>query len=234
MDAAGDRDFVLDALYAAAMIMLHLSRLSEDLILYSTEEFSFVSLPDGLCTGSSLMPHKKNPDALELIRGKASRSMGALFSLFTLIKGLPSTYNRDLQEDKDPLFQSLASTRDALAVMALAVRGLSINREAMEKAVRMSFMPAVEMAEYLAAKGVPFREAHHIVGTMVKACEEKKRFLWEMGLDEMRRYSDAFDETVFDYIDPRHVVENRKTEGGASTLEVERQIEKESAYLRGS
>ncbi|MGD0486226.1 MAG: argininosuccinate lyase [Syntrophorhabdales bacterium] len=234
MDAAADRDFVLDALYAAAMIMLHLSRLSEDLILFSTEEFSFVSLPDGLCTGSSLMPHKKNPDALELIRGKASRSMGALFSLFTLIKGLPSTYNRDLQEDKEPLFQSLASTRDALAIMALAVRGLSINREAMERAVRMSFMPAVEMAEYLAAKGVPFREAHHIVGTMVKAAEERKRFLWEMGLDEMRHYSDAFDETVVDYIDPRHVVENRKTEGGASIREVERQIEKESAYLRSS
>jgi len=234
MDAAADRDFVLDALYAAAMIMLHLSRLSEDLILFSTEEFSFVSLPDGLCTGSSLMPHKKNPDALELIRGKASRSMGALFSLFTLIKGLPSTYNRDLQEDKEPLFQSLASTRDALAIMALAVRGLSINREAMERAVRMSFMPAVEMAEYLAAKGVPFREAHHIVGTMVKVCEEKKGFLREMSLDEMRHYSDAFDETVFDYIDPRHVVENRKTEGGASIREVERQIEKELAYLRSS
>lgn len=234
MDAAADRDFVLDALYAAAMIMLHLSRLSEDLILFSTEEFSFVSLPDGLCTGSSLMPHKKNPDALELVRGKASRSMGALFSLFTLIKGLPSTYNRDLQEDKEPLFQSLASTRDACAIMALAVRGLSINREAMEGAVRMSFMPAVEMAEYLAAKGVPFREAHHIVGTMVKVCEEKKGFLQEMSLNEMRHYSDAFDETVFDYIDPRHVVENRKTEGGASIREVERQIEKESAYLRSS
>jgi argininosuccinate lyase len=234
MDAAADRDFVLDALYAAAMIMLHLSRLSEDLILFSTEEFSFVSLPDGLCTGSSLMPHKKNPDALELIRGKASRSMGALFSLFTLIKGLPSTYNRDLQEDKEPLFQSLASTRDALAIMALAVRGLSINREAMERAVRMSFMPAVEMAEYLAAKGVPFREAHHIVGTMVKVCEERKGFLREMSLDEMRHYSDAFDETVFDYIDPRHVVENRKTEGGASIREVEKQIEKEWAYLRNS
>jgi argininosuccinate lyase len=160
--------------------------------------------------------------------------MGALFSLFTLIKGLPSTYNRDLQEDKEPLFQSLASTRDALAIMALAVRGLSINREAMERAVRMSFMPAVEMAEYLAAKGVPFREAHHIVGTMVKVCEERKGFLREMSLDEMRHYSDAFDETVFDYIDPRHVVENRKTEGGASIREVERQIEKESAYLRSS
>jgi len=233
MDAAGDRDFALDALYAAATVMLHLSRLSEDLILFSTEEFSFVSLPDGLCTGSSLMPHKKNPDALELIRGKASRSMGALFSLFTLVKGLPSTYNRDLQEDKAPLFESLSSTRDSVAIMALAVSGLSVDREAMEKAVRDSFMPAVEMAEYLAAKGVPFREAHHIVGRMVKACEEKKKHLQEMGLDEMRRYSDAFDETVFDYIDPLRVVETRKTEGGASLREAEKQIEKELACLRG-
>src|SRR5208283_3190142 len=138
-----DRDFVLDALYAAAMIMLHLSRLSEDLILFSTEEFSFVSLPDSLCTGSSLMPHKKNPDALELIRGRASRSMAALFGLFTLMKGLPSTYNRDLQEDKAPLFESLSSTRDAVAIMALAVSGLAVDREAMEKAVLDSFMPAV-------------------------------------------------------------------------------------------
>jgi argininosuccinate lyase len=233
MDAASDRDFVLDALYGAAMIMLHLSRLSEDLILFSTEEFSFVSLPDGLCTGSSLMPHKKNPDALELIRGKASRSIGALFSLFLLVKGLPSTYNRDLQEDKEPLFQGMAAARDACAIMKLAIEGLSINRGAMERAVMTSFMPAVEMAEYLAARGVPFREAHHIVGTMVKACEEKRVFLWEMGLDDMKRYSGVFDETVFDYINPHHVVENRKTPGGASFREVEGQIEKESAYLRG-
>jgi len=234
MDAASDRDFVFDALYCAAMIMLHLSRLSEDLILFSTEEFSFLSLPDSLCTGSSLMPHKKNPDSLELVRGKASRAMGALFTLFCLLKGLPSTYNRDLQEDKEPLFQGLSTARDALSIMTLAVEGLSINREAMEKAVVESFMPAVEMTEYLAVKGVPFREAHHIVGTMVKKCEEARRFLWEMDLAELRLYSEAFDETVFDYIDPRNVVTHRKTSGGASLAEVERQIEKESAYLRGS
>jgi argininosuccinate lyase len=234
MDAASDRDFVLDALYAAAVIMLHLSRLSEDLILFSTEEFAFVTLPDSLCTGSSLMPHKKNPDALELIRGKASRCLGDLFSLCSLVKGLPSTYNRDLQEDKEPLFRSLATAQDALTIMTLAVEGLSLNREHMEKAVTASFMPAVEMAEYLAAKGVPFREAHHIVGRMVKACEEKGGYLWGMDLEEMRTYSKAFDETVFDYIDPHHVVKNRKTQGGASLTEVERQIETEKAYLRGS
>ena len=234
MDAASDRDFVLDALYAAAVVMLHLSRLSEDLILFSTEEFAFVTLPDSLCTGSSLMPHKKNPDAMELIRGKASRCLGDLFSLFSLVKGLPSTYNRDLQEDKEPLFRSLATAQDALAIMTLAVEGLSLNRGDMERAVTASFMPAVEMAEYLAAKGIPFREAHHIVGRMVKACEERGGYLWGMGLEEMRTYSDAFDDTVFDSIDPRHVVKNRKTPGGASLAEVERQIETEKAYLRGS
>jgi argininosuccinate lyase len=231
MDAASERDFVLDALYAAAMIMTHLSKLSEDLILFSTEEFAFVALPDGLCTGSSLMPHKKNPDALELVRGKTSRTIGNLFTLFTLTKGLPSTYNRDLQEDKEPLFQAVSGTQDAVEVMALAIEGLVVNRDTMENAVMTSFMPAVEMTEYLAAKGVAFREAHHIVGTMVKACEEKKKYLWEMKVAEMVSYCSAFDDTVFDYIEPHNVVRNRKTAGGASFGEVEKQIEIEEIYL---
>ena len=158
--------------------------------------------------------------------------MGALFSLFTLMKGLPSTYNRDLQEDKAPLFESLPTTARLPRDHGARREGLSVDREAMEKAVRMSFMPAVEMAEYLAARGVPFREAHHIVGRMVKACEEKKRFLWEMGLDEMRAYSAAFDETVFDYIDPRHVVENRKTQGGASLGRLRGKLRKNRLILR--
>jgi argininosuccinate lyase len=177
------------------------------------------------------MPHKKNPDALELIRGKTSRSIGALFSLFSLTKGLPSTYNRDLQEDKEPFFQSVETVRDSLAVMALAIEGLSINRESMEKAVQASFMPAVEMAEYLATKGIPFRDAHHIVGTMVRACEEQKKYLWQLTIEEMRAYSAVFDQTVFDYINPRNVVKSRKTPGGASFGEVEKQIETEKAYL---
>jgi|WetSurSiteA1Bulk_404760.scaffolds.fasta_scaffold06592_2 argininosuccinate lyase len=231
MDAASERDFVLDTIYGTAMIMLHLSKLSEDLILFSTEEFAFLSLPDGLCTGSSLMPHKKNPDALELVRGKTSRAVGSLVALFTLTKGLPSTYNRDLQEDKEPLFQTMADTQDALEVMALAIEGLSVNREAMEKAVMTSFMPAVEMTEYLAARNVPFREAHHIVGKMVRACEEERKYLWEMSVAEMKSYSGVFDATVLDYIDPHNVVKNRKTAGGASLGEVDKQIETEKAYL---
>ena len=231
MDATSERDFVIDALHANAMIMTHLSKLSEDLILFSTEEYGFVELPDGVCTGSSLMPHKKNPDALELIRGKASRSIGALFTLFALTKGLPSTYNRDLQEDKEPLFQSIAMVEDSLSIMRIAVLGLVIRKKNMEKAVMTSNMPAVEMAEYLAAKGVPFREAHRIVGTMVKACEEKKKYLWEMEIDEMRAYSGVFDVTVYDYINPHKVVASRRTPGAAAFGEVEKQIETEKAYL---
>lgn len=231
MDAASERDFVLDALNALAMVMLHSSKLCEDLILFSTEEYGFIGLPDGLCTGSSLMPHKKNPDAFELIRGKASRSIGNLFTLFTLSKGLPSTYNRDLQEDKEPLFQSVSMVEDALSIIRIAVLGLTVRQKNMEKAVMASFMPAVEMAEYLATKGVPFREAHHIVGAMVKACEEKRQYLWEMTIEGMRSFSPAFDETIYDYINPRNVVKSRKTPGGAALVEVERQIERERIYL---
>jgi argininosuccinate lyase len=231
MDASSDRDFALDALYGIASTMMHLSKLSEDLILFSTEEFAFLALPDGLCTGSSLMPHKKNPDALELIRGKSARCISDLFSLFVLLKGLPSTYNRDLQEDKEPLFHGFTTVIDTLAIMERAVRGLSLNVENMERAVMTSFMPAVEMTEYLAGRGVPFREAHHIVGGMVRACEERKRYLWEMTLEEMRGFSAAFDATVFDYINPRNVVESRKTAGGASHASVEKEIEAEKAYL---
>jgi argininosuccinate lyase len=231
MDAASDRDFVLDTVYCMVMVMTHLSKLAEDLIIYSTEEFAFIALPDSLCTGSSLMPHKKNPDALELTRGKAARSIGHLVRLLTLVKGLPSTYNRDLQEDKESLFDSLASTGEAIEIMTLAVAGLTVNRDAMEKAVMTSFMPAVEMAEFLAGKGMPFREAHKIVGTMVRACEEKGKYLWDLTVDEMAAYSPAFDGTVFDYIDPRRVVTSRKTAGGATFGEVEKQIENEKLYL---
>jgi argininosuccinate lyase len=231
MDAVSDRDFLLDTLFSLTMIMLHLSRLCEDLILFSTEEFGFVSLPDGLCTGSSLMPHKKNPDALELIRGKTSRVVGDLMSLCSLIKGLPLTYNRDLQEDKEPVFHAVATAHDSLALMAMAVSGLMVHRERMKQAVVASFMPAVEMAEYLVLKKVPFREAHQIVGKMVKYCEEKGKRLSGLTREEMRLFSQAFDDDVRGYIDPDTILKNRKTIGGASYTEVKREIAREKKYL---
>ncbi|HOV90277.1 MAG TPA: argininosuccinate lyase [Syntrophorhabdaceae bacterium] len=231
MDAVSDRDFCLDAVYSVAMIMLHLSRLSEDLIIFSTEEFSFVSLPDSLCTGSSLMPHKKNPDSLELVRGKTARVIGDLFSLFTLLKGLPMTYNRDMQEDKEPLFHALDTVKEALIIIGQCIKDLMINRRRMADAVFNSYMPAVEMTEYLVLKGIPFRDAHAIVGRMVKECENKNIPLYKMSLEEMRQFSLVFSQDVYDYIEPVNILKNRKTKGAASFDEVERLIEREKGYL---
>lgn len=231
MDAVSDRDFVVDTLFCLSMIMMHLSRLCEDLILFSTEEFAFISLPDPLCTGSSLMPHKKNPDALELTRGKSARVFSDLFSLLVLLKGLPLTYNRDMQEDKEPLFHGLATVKDALGILRLTVEGFTPRRERMEEAVRNSSMQAVEMAEYLALKGVPFREAHHIVGTMVKDCERTGRRVSDMPLAEIQQYSQAFGEDVQDYVKPENVISRRKTLGGASLEEVRNQIAEEKDAL---
>jgi len=231
MDTVADRDFVLDAIYVAAMIMLHLSRFSEDLILYATEEFSFITLPDELCTGSSLMPHKKNPDALELIRGKTSRVMGDLFSIFSLLKGLPLTYNRDLQEDKEPLFHAVGTVKDALSIMELCVKGMALKKECMKKAVETSFMPAVEMAEYLTTKGIPFREAHGIVGKIVRECEIKGKLLNELSMKDLKKYSPVFDADVFAYIDLNNTLNTRKTKGAASFKEVALQINEEKKYL---
>jgi argininosuccinate lyase len=231
MDAVSDRDFLLDTLFSLTMVMIHLSRLCEDLILFSTEEFGFVSLPDGLCTGSSLMPHKKNPDALELIRGKTSRVVGDLMSLCSLVKGLPLTYNRDLQEDKEPVFHAVATAHDSLALMAMAVSGLMVHRERMKQAVVASFMPAVEMTEYLVLKKIPFREAHQIVGKMVKYCEEKGKRLSGLTREEMRLFSQAFGDDVRGYIDPDNILKSRKTIGGASYAEVKREITREKKYL---
>lgn len=231
MDAVSDRDFVIDTLYCLSMIMMHLSRLCEDLILFSTEEFGYISLPDPLCTGSSLMPHKKNPDALELTRGRSAKVFGDLFSLLVLLKGLPLTYNRDMQEDKEALFRSLTTVKDCLGILRLTIEGFVPRRERMEEAVRNSSMQAVEMAEYLAMKGVPFREAHHIVGTMVKDCERAGRRVNDLTFTEIRSYSAAFREDVNDYVKPENVILRRETLGGASLKEVRSQIDKEKTYL---
>jgi len=231
MDTIADRDFVLESIYSIAMIMIHLSRLAEDLIIFSTDEFAFVSLPDELCTGSSLMPHKKNPDSLELIRGKTSRVIGDLFSIFSLLKGLPLTYNRDLQEDKEPLFHAISTVKDVLSIVELCIKGMSVNREKMKEAVYESFMPAVEMAEYLTLKGIPFRQAHVIVGKLVRDCEDKGKQLRNLKLEDLRTYSEAFDKDIIAHIDPLTILRNRKTMGAASFEEVERQIVAERHYL---
>ncbi|MDD3844898.1 MAG: argininosuccinate lyase [Syntrophorhabdaceae bacterium] len=231
MDTVGDRDFVVDALYAAAVIMVHLSRFSEDLILFATQEFSFISLPDELCTGSSLMPHKKNPDALELIRGKSGRVIADLFGVLTILKGLPFTYNRDLQEDKEPLFHAVRTVSDALAIMGLCVEGLKTRKENMERAAEESFMPAVEVAEYLTLKGMPFREAHGVAGAAVRRCEDEGKLLGDMPLKQLKELSPLFERDVFDYIKPRSALRMRRSIGSASFEEVMKVIDAEKKYL---
>lgn len=231
MDAVADRDFIMDAVYAAAMIMTHLSRLAEDLVLFATQEYAFIALPDKLTTGSSLMPHKKNPDALELIRGKTGRVLGDVFALFALLKGLPYTYNRDLQEDKEPMFHALATARDALAIMTLCIEGLTVMKNAMEKAAGEGFMPAVELAEYLTVKGVPFREAHGIAGQAVRQCEESGILLDRMPLNQLKKLSPLFERDVFEYIRPRNALRVRKSKGSASFDEAKKAIDAEKKYL---
>ncbi|MCX8022954.1 MAG: argininosuccinate lyase [Syntrophorhabdaceae bacterium] len=230
MDAISDRDFLIETVFSMAMIMMHLSRLAEDFILYSTEEFSYISLPDELCTGSSLMPHKKNPDGLELIRGKASRVIGDLVSVLVMMKGLPMTYNRDLQEDKEPLFHALDTVGDSISIAELCVKKMKVNRKRMEESVEESFMPAVEMAEYLTIKGMPFREAHEITGKIVRVCEEEGIRLRNLELKRLKEYSGLFEEDVFEYMEPSKILARRRTYGGASFEEVEREIEREKSY----
>lgn len=231
MDTSSDRDFVIDALYALSMIMIHLSRLCEDFIIFTTEEFSFFRLPDKLLLGSSIMPHKMNPDVLELIRGRASRVVGDFLSLLILMKGLPSTYNRDLQEDKEPLFHALDVTKSSLSIIDLCIREMEIMRGRIEMAIEESYIQATEVAEYLVKKGIPFREAHRIVGTIVKECDRRGIRLQELKIEEFKAFSPFFDEDVYEVMDPKRIVELRKTIGGASIGEVVAQIEREKLYL---
>ncbi len=231
METVADRDFVADTLFGLTMIMIHLSRLAEDLIIFSTQEFAFVSLPDEVCTGSSLMPHKKNPDALELTRGRCARVIGDLMSLLTLLKGLPMTYNRDLQEDKEPLFHAIDTTSDCIEIATLCMRGLTPNRERMGEATRQGFIVATELAEYLTKKHLPFREAHRIVGEMVRHCEDRNIDLRGLSIDDLKGFSELFEEDAATLTDPVAVLRQRQTDGAASMTEVESVLEREKVYL---
>ncbi len=198
MDAVSDRDFVIEFLSIASLIMMHLSRLSEELILWSSQEFNFIEMGDAFCTGSSMMPQKKNPDVAELTRGKTGRVYGSLMNLLTLMKGLPLTYNRDLQEDKEPLFDTVKTLQAVLTVYTPLLSSLTINRQAMFTATQKGFLNATALAEYLVKKKVAFRTAHEIVGKMVAHCTQKNCTLEELSLAQMREFSNAIDESVYE------------------------------------
>src|SRR3954463_11046753 len=214
LDAVGDRDFVAEFLFSLAMIGMHLSRLSEELVLWNTTEFGFVTFSDAFSTGSSLMPQKKNPDMAELTRGKTGRLYGNLLALLTMLKGLPASYQRDLQEDKPPLFDSVTTIKDALQVFTAMLPGLTIHTAVMEKAADDPILLATDLAEYLVKKGVPFREAHDVVGKLVVRASSSNRALNNISLFEMQGISPQFDDEVLKVFDSRASLE-RKTAVGA-------------------
>lgn len=225
IDAVSDRDFVCEFLFHCSQIMIHLSRLSEELILWSSQEFGFIELADAFCTGSSLMPQKKNPDVPELIRGKTGRVFGSLFSLMTTLKGLPLAYNRDLQEDKEPLFDTVRTMKSVLGILSPLIETMHVHHEKMLSAAEAGFMNATDLADYLVAKQVPFREAHSIAGKLVRVCLNKGVALKDLNLSEFQEHSSLFSEDVYEQISLKQVVASKLSKGGTSFVGVERQKE---------
>jgi argininosuccinate lyase len=224
IDAVSDRDFVVEFTAAAALIMMHLSRMCEELVLWSSIEFGYIEISEAFCTGSSIMPQKKNPDVVELVRGKSGRVYGHLLSLLTLMKGLPLAYNRDLQEDKEPLFDTIDTVRQSLGILARLWQHISVDRERMEQMAATGFSLATDVAEYLVVRGMPFRHAHHAVGKMVRYCLEKGKQLENLDLQEFRRFAKVISEDIFTILDLKHSVKSRNSIGGTSPQQVQEAI----------
>ncbi|QCX33698.1 argininosuccinate lyase [Caloramator sp. E03] len=201
LDGVSDRDYLLELMSDFSIIMMHLSRLCEEIILWSSKEFSFIEIGDEFSTGSSIMPQKKNPDAAELIRGKTGRVYGNLISLLTTMKALPLAYNKDMQEDKEAFFDSVDTTLSCIKVMAEMLPTIKVKKENMKNAVKKGFLNATELADYLVLKGIPFRDAHGIVGRIVLYCEDKDKSIEELSLEELNQFGDYFDFSVYEYID---------------------------------
>jgi argininosuccinate lyase len=224
IDSVGDRDFIVEFLAAASLAMVHLSRLSEELILWASAEFGFLDLPDAFATGSSIMPQKKNPDVAELVRGKTGRVFGDLVALLTLLKGLPLAYNRDMQEDKVPLFDTVDTLADCLRIYRHMLPRLTFDKEKMERAASSGYLNATELADYLAAKAVPFREAHGIAGRAVAYAVGQGKELHELSLTELRQISGQIGKDVFEFLDIRKSVDRRGSFGGTATENVKTAI----------
>ena len=214
MDAVSDRDFVLDFLFNSSVLMMHLSRLCEELIIWSSQEFNFVNLPDAFCTGSSIMPQKKNPDILELVRGKTGRVYGNLMSLLTTMKGLPLTYNKDMQEDKEALFDTVDTTEQCLDIISLLLNEISFNGKTLEEAIRKGYLMATDLADYLVMKGITFRKAHEIVGNIVLFAIDNKKRLEDLTLKDLKGFSRQITKDVFQWLEPSGGISRRNLPGG--------------------
>ncbi len=233
LDAVGDRDFLVEAVAALANCAVHLSRIAEELVLWSTQEFGFVTMSDAFTTGSSIMPQKKNPDMAELARGKTGRVVGDLVSLLVMLKGLPLAYNRDMQEDKAPVFDAFDTVEDTLDVLAGCMATARFGVERMRAALREGFLDATEVADWLAARGVPFRDAHHITGRLVSRCVREGMVLADLPLEVWREEHEAFDETIFAALDMETAVERRDLPGGPARNQVQRAIDEIRLRLEG-
>ncbi|MCA9542007.1 MAG: argininosuccinate lyase, partial [Myxococcales bacterium] len=220
LDAVADRDFAVEFCAAAALAMVHLSRLAEELVLWSSQEFAFIELGDAFATGSSIMPQKKNPDIPELLRGKTGRVFGDLIALLTVLKGLPLAYNKDLQEDKEALFDAADTLADCLEATSRLLPACRVRADRMRAACDAGFVTATDVADYLARKGLPFREAHHVVGRLVAWCLVEQRTLPSLSLAEFRRFSDVFDDDIRAAVTVEASVAARTSEGGTAPARV--------------
>lgn len=225
MDAVGDRDYIVEFLADLSIIAMHCSRLAEDIILWCSQEFSFIELDDAFCTGSSLMPQKKNPDVAELTRGKTGRVYGNLFSMLTILKGLPLTYNRDLQEDKEGLFDSIDTIKMILGTMAPMLATATVCKESMARAASDPELMATDLAEWLVGKGVPFRDSHHLVGSFVGYCRAKGIKLNEATLEQMRESVPMAEQECLELFSAQKSVEGRNITGGAAPVQVRKQLD---------
>ncbi|RQW21106.1 argininosuccinate lyase [Bacillus sp. C1-1] len=226
LDAVSDRDFILEFLSASSTLMMHLSRLCEEMIFWSSQECQFIELDDAFATGSSIMPQKKNPDMAELIRGKTGRVYGNLFSLLTTLKGLPLAYNKDMQEDKEGMFDTVVTVKGSLRIFSGMISSMSVKTEQMEAAVSQDFSNATELADYLATKGMPFREAHEVVGKLVLKAIQKNVYLLDLAMTDYTEASALFDEDIYEVLQPKTVVARRNSAGGTGFDQVEIAIEK--------
>ncbi|MGG4546165.1 argininosuccinate lyase [Rossellomorea marisflavi] len=231
LDAVSDRDFILEFLSNSAILMTHLSRLAEEFILWSTEEFHFIELDDSFTTGSSIMPQKKNPDMAELVRGKTGRVNGNLLSLLTVLKGLPLAYNKDMQEDKEGMFDTVKTVIGSLKIFTGMMDTMTVNKDVMEEAVGTDFSNATELADYLAAKGMPFRKAHEVVGKLVLHCIEQGYYLKDVTLATYQQHSELIESDIYDIIAPSAAVKRRNSYGGTGFEQVKIQIEKAKGAL---
>ena len=233
LDSVSDRDFAIEFCAAASILMMHLSRLSEELILWSSADFNFIELTDAFCTGSSIMPQKKNPDVPELVRGKTGRVYGNLISLLTLMKSLPLAYNKDMQEDKEPLFDSIDTVKGSLKIFADMIELMKVKAENMRVAAARGFSTATDVADYCVRKGLPFRQAHEVVGKTVRYCVETGKDIPELSLEEFRRFSPLIETDIYDFVTLEASVNARRATGGTARAAVEREIARARAERQG-